>query len=149
MKVREEEKKSFFDFRARDPNRLEDETEALATKIVDVLIEVHRHLGPGHLESTCETTVCHELSLRGIPFDRQQEIDVFYKGSLAGRGFVDVLVAKRVVLELKSVEQLLGVHRAQVGSYLASLDLELGILANFNVELMKDGIKRVVRKRKN
>ena len=148
MREGEEGKKSFFDFRARDPNRLDDETEAIATQVVDVLVEVHRHLGPGHLEVTCETAVCHELSLRGITFERQLQINVSYKGILAGKGFIDLLVAKRVVLELKSVEQLLGVHRAQVGSYLSALDLELGILANFNVELMKDGIKRVVRKRR-
>lgn len=143
-----EGRRSFLDYRARDPNRLNDETEALATQVVDVLVEAHRHLGPGHLEGTCETAVCHELGLRGIPLDRQFQIDVAYKGIVAGKGFVDMLVAKQIVLELKSVEQLLGVHRAQVGSYLAALDLELGILANFNVEVMRDGIKRVVRKRK-
>lgn len=146
MREGEEGKKSFFEFRARDPNRLDDETEAIATQLVDVLVEVHRHLGPGHLEATYETAGCHELSLRAIPFERQSPIDVNYKGVLAGKGFVDILVARRVVLELKSVEQIVGVHRAQVGSYLTALDL--GILANFHVERMKDGIKRVVRKRK-
>lgn len=148
MREEDKVKTSFFEFRSRDPNRLDDETEELATQIVDVLIEVHRHLGAGHLEATCESAVCQELQLRGIPFERQVEVDVFYKGVLVGKGFVDILVAKRVVLELKCVEQLAGVHRAQVGSYLSALNLELGILANFNVELMKDGIKRVVRRRR-
>jgi GxxExxY protein len=147
--VREDRyKRSFSEFRAGDPNRLDDKTEHLATAIVDVFVEVHRHLGPGHLEATYEAAVCHELSIRGMPFQRQFPIDVYYKGVVAGKGFVDILVDQRVVVELKAVEQVLGVHRAQVGSYLAAIGIELGLLANFNVELMKDGIKRIVRTRR-
>ena len=148
--MREEEKKKvgFFEFRSRDPNRLDDSLEAIATEVVDALIEVHRWLGPGHLESVYETAVCHELTLRGIPFRRQAPVDVRYKAIGAGTGFIDILVADKIILELKSVEQIIGVHRAQLGAYLTATKLELGLIANFNVELMKDGIKRVVRKQK-
>jgi GxxExxY protein len=148
--VREEENKEdkrvdFFAFRSRDVKRLPDEVEAVATVVVDVLVEVHSALGPGHLEKVYEEAVCHELDLRGIPFQRQLKVDVFYKGKNVGHGFIDLVVDSKVILELKTVEQLSPTHRSQVGSYLAVTGLQLGILANFNHALMKDGIKRVIR----
>ena len=141
----EDKRMDFFAFRQRDLKRLPDDIEAVATVVVDVLIEVHRELGPGHLEGVYEEAVCHELDLRGMPYARQQPVDIWYKGKLVGKGFIDLVVAGKVVLELKSVEQLSPTHRAQVGSYLATTQLQLGILANFNAAMMKDGIRRIVR----
>ena len=144
--MREEERKAkFFDFLERDAKRLDPETERLGSIVVDALIEVHRHLGPGHPEAVYQKSVCYELTDRGIPFVPQAPVEVLYKGRVSGTGFIDVLVAERVVLELKSVEFISPTHRQQVLSYLAATKLNLGYLANFNVALMKDGIKRVIR----
>jgi len=140
-----EEKKEFFEFLARNVVKLPAELEALATRVVDAMVEVHRHLGPGHPEKVYENALCHEFELRGISFERQFPVKVFYKGLNVGDSFVDILVERKIVIELKAIEQLSTTHRAQLGSYLTALDLELGFLANFNVALMKDGIKRVVR----
>jgi len=145
----EDSKKSFFEFLAKDERKLDAKSEALATQVVDCLIELHRELGPGHPERVYENALCHEFDLRGIAYGRQVPIRVHYKGVDVGESFVDVLVSSLIVLELKAVEQFNPTHRAQIGSYLVALNLELGFLANFNVALMKDGIKRVVRTRKS
>ncbi len=110
-----------------------------------MLIEVHSQLGPGHLEATYEEAACHELDLRGVSYARQAPVKISYKGKMVGSGFIDLIVAGKVVLELKSVESLSPTHRAQAGAYLASTGLMLAILANFNTAMMKDGIRRVVR----
>jgi GxxExxY protein len=144
--MREEEKKTnFYDFLDRDVKRLDDETEKLGAVVVDVLIEVHRQLGPGHPEAVYQKSVCFEFEDRGIPVVPQAPVEVFYKGRVVGTGFIDVLVAERIVLELKSVEFISPTHKQQVLSYLAATKLHLGYLANFNVAMMKDGIKRIIR----
>ena len=122
-----------------------DENE-LSNKIVGAAIEVHRSLGPGLLESTYEECLCHELSLNQIPFDRQVVMPVVYKGIQLDCGYrVDIIVDKKVILELKSVAEIQPIHKAQLLTYLKLSGLKLGLLLNFNVLLMKDGINRFVK----
>ena len=117
----------------------------LSNKIVGAAIEVHRSLGPGLLESTYEECLCHELSLNNIPFERQAQMPVIYKGIRLDCGYrVDIIVDKKVILELKSVTEVQPIHKAQLLTYLKLSGLKLGMLLNFNVQLMKDGINRFV-----
>lgn len=109
-------------------------------------MEVHRHLGPGLLESAYEECLCWELKERGIAFDRQVELPVTYKGQRLECGYrMDIVVDGRVLLELKSVAKLLPIHEAQTITYLKLSGIKVGLLINFNVPLLKDGIKRMVR----
>lgn len=113
--------------------------------IIGAAIEVHRQLGAGLLESTYEECLCHELHLRGIRFMRQLELPVSYKGLKLACGYrIDLLVEDTVVVELKAVEQLLPVHEAQLLTYLHLANKPVGLLINFNVPLLKDGIRRRV-----
>ncbi len=117
----------------------------LTQQIIGAAIEVHRALGPGLLESAYETCLCHELSLREIPFDRQKQLPVVYKGVEIECGYrLDLLVADTVVVELKAAEQLLPVHQAQVLSYLRLGGWEVGLLINFHVPVLRQGIRRIV-----
>ena len=125
----------------REPD---EEDDALAHVVIGSAIEVHRHLGPGYLESVYEDALAIELNLRGIPFERQFPIAVQFKGHPVGKGQLDFLVCERLVVELKAVEELAPVHKAQVLSYLRTTGLILGLLINFNVKFLKDGIKRVI-----
>jgi GxxExxY protein len=119
--------------------------EELSRAILGAAIEVHRVLGPGLLESAYEECLCYELGLRKIAFHRQLELPVTYKSLRLDSGYrIDVLVDDKIVLELKSVERLLPIHDAQLMTYLKLSGHKLGLLMNFNVMLMKDGIKRVV-----
>jgi GxxExxY protein len=119
--------------------------EELSGQIRGAAIEVHRELGPGLLESAYEECLCYELRSRGIAFDRQLELPVKYKGLQLDCGYrIDVLVEKKIVLELKSVDSLLAIHDAQLMTYLKLSGCKLGMLMNFNVVLMKDGMKRLV-----
>jgi GxxExxY protein len=120
------------------------EIDQLATLVVDAALDVHRVLGPGFLESVYEEALSVELTLRGIPFERQKGVGVSYKNHQVGQGKIDILVAGRLVVELKAVEALAPIHTAQVLSYLKSAGLSLGLLINFNVSLLKNGIKRVI-----
>lgn len=123
---------------------LPEDLEDLIRRVIGAAIEVHRHLGPGFLESICEQALCHELELRSVAFERQKEIVVSYK-ALEMRGQrLDLLVAGKLIVELKSVEQLAPIHTAQVLSYLKSTKLNAGLLINFNVWQLKDGLRRVV-----
>ena len=135
----------FFELRAARGEIADEESERFATLAIGASIEVHEALGPGHAEKVYEAALCHELDLRGIPYQRQVPVMLFYKGKQVGEGWIDILVGDRLVLELKSVEQLVKVHRGQVVAYLAATKLRLGLLMNFNVEQMRQGIKRVVR----
>jgi GxxExxY protein len=120
-----------------------DEINALGEQVIAALIEVHRHLGPGLLESAYEIAFCHELTLRGLAFERQVPVPVIYKGVRLDAAFrLDVLVADTVIVELKAVSQLSPVFEAQIISHLKLLDKPLGYLANFHVRLLKDGIRR-------
>jgi GxxExxY protein len=112
--------------------------------VIGAAIDVHRELGPGFLESIYEAALCHELELRGIPHVRQAAIQVSYKGHELGENRIDILVSNRLIVELKAVEKVDDIHYAQVKSYLKATHLTLGLLINFNVKLLKDGISRIV-----
>jgi GxxExxY protein len=111
--------------------------------IVGAAIEVHRALGPGLLESVYEECLAMELGLRGIAYARQQPVPLNYKGQRVGTDLrIDLVVNDRVVVELKAVEKLLPVHEAQILTYLRLTQKQIGLLINFNVPLLKDGIRR-------
>ena len=116
----------------------------LAHEVIGAAIEVHRQLGPGLLESVYEEALCIELTLRGIPFVRQPTIAVSYKGRPVGESRLDLLVGGSLIVELKAVEALASIHSAQVISYLRITGHRLGLVINFNVSLLRDGIKRIV-----
>jgi GxxExxY protein len=118
--------------------------EELMHNMIGAAIEVHRHLGPGFIESIYEQALCHELSLRGIKFERQKEIVITYKGFKMAGQRLDILVEGKLILELKSVEQIVPIHIAQLISYLKSTGLRAGLLINFNVQQLRSGIKRVI-----
>ncbi len=115
-----------------------------ASEVIGAAIEVHRKLGPGFLESVYEEALVIELELRSIPFVRQAPVGVNYKGYIVGEGRIDVLVADMLVIELKTVESLSELHRAQVISYLKATRLHLGLLINFHVPILRHGIQRVI-----
>jgi GxxExxY protein len=113
--------------------------------IIGAAIEVHRHLGPGLMESAYEECLCHELHLRGLTFERQVDLPVSYKGLQLDCGYkMDVVVDQEVVLELKCVEKILPVHEAQLLTYLKLSGKRVGLLINFNVPLLTQGIFRRV-----
>ena len=115
----------------------------LSGKIVDAAVEVHRHLGPGLLESAYEACLARELTDRGVAFKRQAELPIRYKGEELDVNYkMDILVEKQIVVEIKAVEQILGVHEAQILTYMKLAGCPLGLLLNFNTKLMKNGIKR-------
>jgi GxxExxY protein len=117
----------------------------LTERIIGCAIEVHRALGPGLLESAYESCLCHELTLSSIPFVRQLELPVEYRGVRVDAGFrIDLLVDDSVVVELKAIEQLTPLHEAQLLTYLRLSGKRVGLLINFNVPLLKAGIKRRV-----
>ena len=122
----------------------EEKIDELAHKVIGAAIEVHRHLGPGFLESVYEEALSIELNLRGIAHERQRPIHVDYKGNPVGEGRLDILVGEQLIVELKAVETLAPIHTAQVISYLKSTGYPLGLLLNFNVTRLKEGIKRIV-----
>jgi GxxExxY protein len=123
----------------------EEQQDPRTSSIIGAAIEVHRHLGPGLLESAYEECLCHELHLRGISFERQVDLPVSYKGLLLGCGYkLDLIVQQEVVLELKAVETLLPVHEAQLLTYLKLSGKRVGLLINFNTPLLTRGIKRIV-----
>lgn len=117
----------------------------LSGKVIGCAIEVHRALGPGLLESTYEQCLARELDLAGIPFRLQWPLPVEYKGSRLDCGYrVDVLVDDRLILELKAVDEVLGIHQAQLLTYMKLARVKVGLLINFNVQVLKDGIKRFI-----
>ncbi len=121
------------------------EVDRLARDVIGAAIEVHRELGPGYHESIYEEAMAIELELRGMPFKRQLAMPVMYKGRPVGERRMDMLVADDLVVEYKTVESILPVHLAQVLSYLKVARRRLGLLINFNVSVLKEGVKRVVR----
>ena len=124
-----------------EPGRAVDK---LAHAVIGAAIEVHRHLGPGFTEEVYEKALCIELGLREIPFERQREVAVDYKGHEVGAGRLDLLVGGCLVVELKSVSSVTQVDVAKVLSYLKATRCALALLINFNVSMLRDGIKRVV-----
>jgi len=122
------------------------ETEAIATKIVEAAFRVHATLGPGLLESVYEACLCRELSKQDIGFQTQVSLPVIYDGLRLDAGLrLDLLVADAVIVELKAVEKMLPLFEAQLLTYLKLTGLRLGFLINFNVPVIKDGIRRLVR----
>jgi GxxExxY protein len=119
------------------------EHDPLTEQIIGCAIEVHRVLGPGLPESNYEEALCLELSDAGLSYVRQIGVPVMYKGRIIGEYRPDVVVANNVVVEIKSVERLIGVHQAQVLTYMRILRLRVGLLLNFNNEVMRNGIKRL------
>src|SRR3989304_4068083 len=119
--------------------------ENLTERILGAAIEVHRHLGPGLLESAYETCLCHELHLRGLAFQRQVSLPIDYKGVKLDAGYrIDILVENRVILELKCVEEIAAIHEAQLLTYLRLTGAKVGLILNFHVPVMKQGIKRMI-----
>jgi GxxExxY protein len=117
----------------------------LSREVIGAALDVHRELGPGLLESAYEECLCHELMLRRVPFARQVPLAVRYRGLELDCAYrLDVVVDGLVVLELKSVEALLPIHQAQLLTYLRLSNLWLGLLINFNVPRLMDGVKRMV-----
>src|SRR5258706_8662936 len=121
------------------------ELNELSGAIIGAAIEVHRQYGPGLEEELYEAALCAEMRLRNIPFACQVWLDVLYKGEVIGRRRVDLIVGDRIIVELKAVEQLAPIHRAQLLTYLKITGYKLGLLINFNTIILKDGIKRVIR----
>lgn len=117
----------------------------LTGQIIGAAIEVHRTLGPGLLESAYEECLCRELNLRSIQFQRQLPLPISYKGVRLDCGYrLDLLVAGKVVIEIKAVDCLLPIHEAQLLSYLRLGGYSVGLLLNFKVPVLCDGIKRLV-----
>jgi len=117
----------------------------IAKQIVDAAYKLHTSIGPGLLESVYEILLAHELSRRGLKVGRQLPVPIVYEGIQFEHGFqLDLLVDDKVVVEIKSVDQIAGVHKKQLLTYLRLTDRRLGLLINFNVELIKNGISRVV-----
>jgi GxxExxY protein len=115
--------------------------------IIGAAIEVHRHLGPGLLESAYEQCLCEELFLRKLPFKRQIVLPVVYKGKKLDIGYrIDLLVNDEVVVELKTVESILPIHEARTLTYMRLGGCQVGLILNFNVTVLKNGIKRLVHK---
>lgn len=121
------------------------EFDALSNRVIGCVFEVHRELGPGLLESTCERCLAHELLTQGLECRAQVDMPVRYKGVAFDRGRrIDVLVENALIFELKRVDQLLPTHDAQLLSYMKLAGIRTGLLMNFNVERLKDGLKRRV-----
>jgi GxxExxY protein len=118
----------------------------LTERIIAAAIEVHREIGPGLLESAYEECLCRELTAHGLQFERQRELPIVYKGEVVGGTYrLDLLIEGTVVVELKSVEALAKVHEAQLLTYMRMSGIGTGLLINFNVPVLKEGIKRFVR----
>jgi len=116
----------------------------LTERVIGACIEIHRSLGPGLLESAYEECLCHELSAAHIGFERQKPLPVRYKGVNLDCGYrLDLVIEQKLIVELKAIEQLLPIHEAQLLTYLKLSGLTLGLLINFNVPVLKSGIKRI------
>lgn len=124
-----------------EPDR---ELDDLARAVIGAAIEVHKQCGPGLDEEMYESAMEVEMTLRGIPFQSQVWVDVEYKGEQIGKRRIDLIVGGRLIVELKAVEQLAPLHTSQLKTYLKIMRLTLGLLINFNVILLKDGLKRVI-----
>ncbi len=121
------------------------ERDPITSQLIGAAIEVHRVLGPGLLESAYEECLCHELNLRGITFERQLALPVDYKGIRLDCGYrLDIVLPGKLVIEVKAVEALAPIHDAQLLTYLKLSGIRTGLLLNFNVSLLRDGIRRLV-----
>ena len=119
--------------------------DTLTELIIGAAIQVHRELGPGLLESAYEACLCHELSLYNLKVDRQKVIPISYRGIMLDAGYrLDLIVEDQVIVEIKAVSEILPVHEAQLLSYLKQVGGGRGLLINFNVKLLKHGLRRLV-----
>ena len=120
----------------------------LTGNVIGAAIEVHKALGPGLLESAYEECLCRELDLREIPYERQKEIPIEYKGIMLDCGYrLDLLVAEELIVEIKACEAIERIHEAQLLTYLKLTDIEIGLLINFNVPVLKEGLKRLINQK--
>ena len=120
------------------------ELNQLTDKVIGAAIDVHRILGPGYQESIYEEALAFELRRSGVEFERQKAFSVKYGEHVVGEGRVDLLIDGRLVVELKAVEKVQPVHRAQVISYLKAMSCQLGLLINFNENLLRSGVHRII-----
>jgi GxxExxY protein len=125
-------------------SRLSEEEELVGREVIACALAVHRELGPGYLESFYRKAMCLELRAHALTFETEKAIEVQYRDEPIGTHRVDLIVQSLVIVELKAVEAIDPVHRKQVVSYLKATKLRLGLLINFDVELLKHGLKRVV-----
>jgi GxxExxY protein len=124
---------------------IEHATNRLSDVTIGAAIEVHRHLGPGLLESSYHACLCRELQLRGIPYESQVALPIQYKGIQLSKSYIiDLLIGNALVVEIKSVDKLLPIHSAQLITYLRLQGVSSGLLLNFNVQLLPHGIKRLL-----
>ena len=123
---------------------LDNQVEALVTRTIGCCIRVHRELGPGLLERTYGRAIAIELEIEGLPFEAEKRYEVTYRGRWLSDHRVDIVVADQVLLEVKAVDRLAAVHRAQVMSYLRMSGLRVGLLLNFNVAVLPDGLRRII-----
>lgn len=123
---------------------LDPETESLAHRTIGAAIEVHRALGPGFLEKVYQRALSVELEHLGISHRIESPVNILYRGVDVGEGRADILVMDHLIIELKTVEAIKDIHRAQVISYLKATRLRLGLLMNFNTTVLKDGIQRII-----
>ena len=133
-----------FQIRERPEKRADDETEELSHRVIGAAIEVHRCLGPGLPESVYRNALSHELTLLGIGHACEVPVPIIYKGKAVGEGRMDLLVGGKLIVELKAIDSLTEVHRAQCIAYLQATHRQLALLINFNVAVLRDGIKRVI-----
>jgi GxxExxY protein len=119
---------------------------SLSEKVIGAAIEVHRHLGPGLLESSYQACLCRELELREIPYRSRVALPLQYKGVQIAKGYViDLLIEDSLVVEIKSMDKLLPIHFAQLMTYMRLLRASSGLLMNFNVDTLPNGIRRILR----
>jgi GxxExxY protein len=116
----------------------------LTERIIRCAIEVHKHLGPGLLESVYESALCFELNEAGLPFKRQVGVPLYYKGRLLSEHRPDLVVDDTVVVEVKAIERFNPIHTAQMLTYLRVIGLRVGLVLNFNTEMLVRGIRRVI-----
>ena len=131
---------------AKPQRTLRDEIERCAYAVIGAAIEVHRALGPGFLESIYEEALAIELHHRRLRFQRQLTLPILYREIVIGEHRLDFVVEDEIVLELKAVERIAPVHFAQVNSYLRAGAYDLGLLINFEVPVLKDGVRRIIAK---
>jgi GxxExxY protein len=121
-----------------------DDVNVVAVATIGAALAVHRQLGPGFLESIYSKALCIELAARGLPFEKEQSIEVIYRGVPIRGQRIDLIVGGQVVVEVKAVSAIEPIHVAQLVSYLRTTELRLGLLINFHERLLKDGIRRIV-----
>lgn len=129
-------------------DKFDDEIEQLASAVIGAAIEVHKHLGPGHPESVYCNALSYEFELRGLMHAREHHYRVTYKNREVGEGRIDFWVGNRLTVEIKAVEGLLPLHTGQVVAYLSQKNEPVGLLINFNVTVLKNGLKRVIRSKR-